>query len=80
MLDATYSSTRRTIIYYCNIKYYDTIVWYIFNFLLFGFHFINNFGEIPFPKSLMSLFNCGVGIPFVCTPSKSFLVASNTCN
>ena len=89
MLDATYSSTRRTImlhyillIYYYYIIYYHTIVLYIFIFLLFGFHFISNFAVITFRKSLTSLFNCQVGIPFsctsFCTPSKSFLFPSNT--
>ena len=46
MLDATDSSTRRTImlyyillLYYYYIIYYHTIILYIFIFLLFGFHF-----------------------------------------
>ena len=89
MLDATDSSTRRTImlyyillLYYYYIIYYHTIILYIFIFLLFGFHFISNFAVIPFRKSLTSLFNCRVRIPFFCssfcTPCKSFVFPSNT--
>ena len=63
-------------IYYYYIMYHDTIGLYTFFFLLFVFGIISNFAVIQFPKSLTSLFNCGVGIPFFCTSfctqSKSF--------
>ena len=89
MLDVTDSSTRRTImLYYTSLLYsyyviyYHTIILYIVIFLLFGFHFISNLAVIPFQKSLMSLFNCRVVIPFLCTSfctlSKSFVFPSNT--
>ena len=62
MLDATDSSTRRTIMLhyillscYYYIIYYHTIFLYIFIFLLFGFHFVSNFAVIPFRKSLTSI-------------------------
>ena len=89
MLDATYSSTRRTIMLYCVLllycyysKHYHTIVLYTFIFfLLVGFHLISNFAEIAFRKCLTSLSYCRVGIPFFgtrfCTPSKSFSLAPN---
>ena len=71
MLEATGSSTRRTImlcyillLYCCYIIHYHKIISYVFIFSLFGFHFISNFAAIPFRKSSTSLFNYRVGIPF----------------